>query len=151
MPLTQPCTHTHTQPDITNTTQYSLPKMGPVVHGPSIPFSLQDTSLIKSQLPDINKGVGPWIKAFLEACAGVIPALGYFRQVFTSCASLSMLKEVEKRCGTRVDKDSLPLDQIVYLLGPLIRQKFPIQIKSTDLCCIPPNDGESGTAYLLRV
>lgn len=149
IPQTQP--HTHTQPDIINTTLCSPPNMGPVIHGPSIPFSLQDTSMIKSQLPGIKKGGGPWIKAFLEECDGVIPALGDFRRVFASCASLSMLKEVEEQCGTCDDKDSLPLQHRVHLLWPAIRQKFPIQLKSAELLRIPPNDGESGTAYLLRV
>lgn len=84
------------------------------------PYSLQDTSMIKSQLPDINKGGAPWIKAFLEACAGVIPAVGDFRRVFASCTSLSMLKEVEQRSGTDIDADSKPLHQVVHQLWPVV-------------------------------
>lgn len=115
------------------------------------PFTLQDTLMIKSQLPDINKGGAPWIKVFLETCAGVIPALGDFRRVFASCTSLGMLKEVEQQCGTDADSDNIPLHQVVDQLWPAIREKFPIQMKSAELCRIPPNDSERGAAYLLRV
>uniref|UniRef100_A0A3Q3IKF3 Uncharacterized protein n=1 Tax=Monopterus albus TaxID=43700 RepID=A0A3Q3IKF3_MONAL len=33
------------------------------------PFTLQDTSLIKSQLLPLEQGGAPWIKAFLSTCA----------------------------------------------------------------------------------
>lgn len=98
------------------------------------PFSLQDTSMIKSKLPDINKGGAWWIKAFLEACAGVVPAVGDFRRVFASCTSLGMLTEIEQRCGTDLDADSTPLHQVVHQLWPMVREKFPIQMKSAELC-----------------
>lgn len=70
--------------------------------------------MIKSQLPDINKEGATWIKAFLEACAGVVPAIGDFRRVFTSCTSLSMLKEIEKLTGIVGDADSVPLHTVVH-------------------------------------
>ncbi|XP_029932519.1 uncharacterized protein LOC115376851 [Myripristis murdjan] len=115
------------------------------------PFSLLDTTLIKTKLPDINKGGAPWIKAFLEVCAGVVPALGDFRRVFATCTSLGMLREIEQHCLTDADPDDVPLSHLVHSLWPAIREKFPVQMRSAELSRIPPDEDEKGAAYLLRV
>uniref|UniRef100_A0A3Q3R6X6 Uncharacterized protein n=1 Tax=Monopterus albus TaxID=43700 RepID=A0A3Q3R6X6_MONAL len=47
------------------------------------PFSLQDMSMVKCQLPDIAKGGALWIKVFLGACAGCLAAIGDFHRDFT--------------------------------------------------------------------
>ena len=120
------------------------------VSGTYTPFSLQDTAIMKTRLPDLAQGGAIWIKAFLEICAGLIPALGDFRRVFASCSSLSLLRDVEQVSGTVLDPDDLPLVRVVNQLWPTIREKFPIEIKTDDLLCIPPNEGERGRAYLLR-
>ena len=62
-----------------------------------------------------------------------------------------MLKEIEQCCQTDTDLDSTPLHHLMYLLWPLIREKFPIQMRSAEVSRIPPNGDEIGSAYLLRV
>ena len=62
-----------------------------------------------------------------------------------------MLAETEQLSNTDKDPDDQPLHLLVHLLWPVVREKFPVQMRSAELCHIPPEVNEKGVAYLLRV
>ncbi|XP_013890153.1 uncharacterized protein LOC106537313 [Austrofundulus limnaeus] len=112
---------------------------------------MQDTQLIKQKLPDLSAGGSLWIKAFLEACSGMVPTMGDFRRVYCACTSWGALTELEGSVASFGVPDDTPLERWVYALWPRIRERFPVNMESVELNNIPPLEGERGSVYLARV
>lgn len=114
-------------------------------------FTMQNMQLITQKWPDINSGGASWIKRFLEAWAGSVPGIGDFRRVYCACTPWGDLAELEYTVGSTDVADDVLLERWFHALWPRIREKFPINMESSDLNNTPPREDKRGSAYLTRV
>ena len=114
------------------------------------PFSLQDVTLIKKSLPPLERGASAWIAAFLKINAGAELALGDWRRIFSACASVNVMDEIERDIGTQDHPDHEPLHLMVRDLWPRLRHEYPLKLKSAELYSLPLQAGERGASYLQR-